>query len=68
MHNWVLHKLKRLKGAHKIILASARQHWDRDDTELMLAGTKYQNADIFATALSGTLWPEALSTLGVHSG
>ena len=39
---------------------------DREDTELMLVGTKYQKAGIFTKALSGTLWPAALSMLGVH--
>ena len=59
-------KLRHLKRVHKINLASVKEQLDRDDTELMLVGTKYQKADIFTKALSGTLWPAALSMLGVH--
>ena len=59
-------KLRHLKRVHKINLASVKEQLDRDDTELMLVGTKYQKADIFTKALSGTLWLAALSMLCVH--
>ena len=58
--------LRHLKRVHKINLASVKGQLDRDDTELMLVGTKYQKADIFTKALSGSLWPAALSMLGVR--
>ena len=58
--------MRHLKRVHKINLASVKDQLDREDTELMLVGTKYQKADIFTKALSGTLWPAALSMLGVH--
>ena len=35
-------------------------------TRGMLVRTKYQKADVFTKALSGSLWPAALSMLGVH--
>ena len=35
-------KLRHLKGVHKINLASVKEQLDRDDTELMFIGTKYQ--------------------------
>ena len=59
-------KLRHLKSVHKINSASAKEQLDREDTELMLVGTKYQKADIFTKALLGTLWPAALSMNGVH--
>ena len=59
-------KLGHLKRVHKINLASVKEQLGREDTELMLVGTKYQKAEIFTKALSGTLWPAALSMLGVH--
>lgn len=50
------------KGTHSCV----KEQWDRDDTELMSVGTKYQKADIFTKTLSGSLWPAALSMLGAH--
>ena len=59
-------KLRHLKRVHRINLASVKEQLDREDTELMLVGTKYQRADIFTKALSGPLWQPALNMLGIH--
>ena len=58
-------KLRHLKRVHKINLASVKDQLDREDTELMLVGTKRQKADIFTKSLAGPLWPNALHMLGI---
>ena len=59
-------KLRHLKRVHRINLASVKEQLDREDTELMLVGTKYQRADIFTKALAGPLWGPALLMLGIY--
>ena len=54
-----------MKRVHKINLASVKDQLDREDTELMLVGTKRQKADIFTKSLAGPLWPNALHMLGI---
>ena len=61
-------KLRHLKRVHRTNLASVKEQLDRDNTELMLVGTKHQKADMFTKALSGPLWEPALKMLGIFAG